>query len=124
MRRSHAYQEAVSLVPAEWEPTDLQLAYNEGRSTQVPVNPAVRVKGRFSRHLRCQDTELRLERGTAQFRRTGKRPDRKRPACHACDRCACRKTLVRSGYSSLIASRNAFGSVNRVSGEEHRNSSS
>jgi hypothetical protein len=30
--------------------------------TQVPVNPAVRVKGRFSRHLRYQDTELRLER--------------------------------------------------------------
>jgi hypothetical protein len=43
-------------------PTEFQRAYNEGRSTQVPVNPAVRVKGRFMRRLRYQDTELRLER--------------------------------------------------------------
>jgi hypothetical protein len=46
----------------EWEPTVFQRAYNEGRSTQVPVNPAVRVKGRFVRRLKYQDTELRLER--------------------------------------------------------------
>jgi hypothetical protein len=36
-----------------WEPTDAQRAYNEGRSTQVPVNPAVRVvKSRITRKLR------------------------------------------------------------------------
>jgi hypothetical protein len=45
-----------------WEPTEFQRAYNEGRSTQVPVKPAVRVKGRFVRRLKNQDTELRLER--------------------------------------------------------------
>jgi hypothetical protein len=37
-------------------------AYNEGRPTQVPVNPVVRVKGSFSRHLRYRDAELVLER--------------------------------------------------------------
>ena len=31
-------------------------------STQVPVNPVVRVKGRFSRHLRYRNAELVLER--------------------------------------------------------------
>ena len=46
----------------QWEPTEAERAYNEGRSTQVPVNPRVRVKGRFARHIRYQDTELRLER--------------------------------------------------------------
>jgi hypothetical protein len=29
-----------------WEPTTAERAYNEGRSTQVPVNPVVCVKGR------------------------------------------------------------------------------
>jgi hypothetical protein len=28
----------------------------------VPVNPAVKVKGRFARRLKYQDAELRLER--------------------------------------------------------------
>ena len=40
----------------------IERAYNEGRSTQVPVNPVVRVKGRFSRQLRYGNTELVLER--------------------------------------------------------------
>jgi hypothetical protein len=57
-----AARQALDKLGVAWEPTELQRAYNEGRSTQVPVNPAVRVKGRFSRQLRYQDTELRLER--------------------------------------------------------------
>jgi hypothetical protein len=57
-----AARQALDKLGVEWEPTEFQQAYNEGRSTQVPVNPAVRVKGRFSRQLRYQDTELRLER--------------------------------------------------------------
>src|SRR6202166_274010 len=57
-----AARQALDKLGVEWEPTEFQRAYNEGRSTQVPVNPAVRVKGRFSRQLRYQDTELRLER--------------------------------------------------------------
>jgi len=57
-----AARRALDKLGVEWEPTEAERAYNEGRSTQVPVNPAVRVKGRFARHLHYQDTELRLER--------------------------------------------------------------
>jgi hypothetical protein len=45
-----------------WEATDAEQSYNEGRSTQVPLNPVVRVKGRFSRRLREGNLELLLER--------------------------------------------------------------
>jgi hypothetical protein len=56
-----AARQALDKLGIQWEPTEFQKAYNEGRSTQVPVHPAVRVKGRFVR-LRYQDAELRLER--------------------------------------------------------------
>jgi hypothetical protein len=36
--------------------------YNEGRTTQVPVNAVLRVKRRFSRKLRLGKMELQLER--------------------------------------------------------------
>ncbi|MBR0969695.1 DUF6088 family protein [Bradyrhizobium japonicum] len=55
-------QQALDKLGVEWEPTEAQRAYNEGRSTQVPVNPVVRIKGRFSRHLRYRNAELVLER--------------------------------------------------------------
>jgi hypothetical protein len=57
-----AARRALDKLGVAWEPTEAERAYNEGRTIQVPVNPAVRVKGRFARHLRYQDTELRLER--------------------------------------------------------------
>jgi hypothetical protein len=57
-----AARQALDKLGVPWEPTEFQQAYNEGRSTQVPVNPAVRVKNRFARRLKYQDTELRLER--------------------------------------------------------------
>ena len=57
-----AARQALNKLGVQWELTEFQRAYNEGRSTQVPLNPAVRVKGRFARQLRYQDTELRLER--------------------------------------------------------------
>ncbi len=57
-----AARQTLDKLGVSWEPTEFQRAYNEGRSTQVPVNPAVRVKGRFVRRLKYQDTELRLER--------------------------------------------------------------
>ena len=53
---------ALDKLGVEWEPTESERAYNERRSTQVPVNPVVRVKGRFRRHLRYGDSELVLER--------------------------------------------------------------
>src|SRR5580698_3555698 len=57
-----AARQALSKLGVKWEPTEAERAYNEGRSTQVPVNPVVRVKGRFSRRLRDRNTELVLER--------------------------------------------------------------
>ena len=55
-------RQALDKLGVKWEPTDAERAYNEGRSTQVPANPVVRVKGRFSRHLRYRNTELVVER--------------------------------------------------------------
>jgi Family of unknown function (DUF6088) len=57
-----AARQALDKLGVEWEPTDSERAYNEGRSTQVPVNAVVKVKGRFRRHLRYGNTELVLER--------------------------------------------------------------
>mgnify|MGYP007088119732 CR=1 FL=1 len=57
-----AAQQALNKLGVGWEPTDAERAYNERRSTQVPVNPVVRIKGRFSRRLRDGSLELVLER--------------------------------------------------------------
>jgi hypothetical protein len=57
-----AARQALNKLGVKWEPTEAERAYNEGRSTQIPVNPAVRVKGRFARQLRYRGTELVLER--------------------------------------------------------------
>jgi hypothetical protein len=57
-----AAREALTKLGVPWEPTEAELAYNEGRSTQIPVNPVLRVKGRFSRRLRDKDRELVLVR--------------------------------------------------------------
>lgn len=57
-----AARQALTKLGVKWEPTEAERAYNEGRSTQVPVNPVVRVKGRFSRRLRDGNLELVLER--------------------------------------------------------------
>ena len=40
-------RQALDELGVKWEPTEGERAYNEGRSTQLPVNPVVRVKGRF-----------------------------------------------------------------------------
>ena len=60
----HAARQALDKLGVPWEPTDLQRAYTEGRSTQVPVNAVVRVvKSRITRKLRHQGNELIMERG-------------------------------------------------------------
>lgn len=59
---SGAARQALTKLGVQWEPTESEIAYNEGRSTQVPVNPVLRVKGRFARQLRYAGTELVLER--------------------------------------------------------------
>jgi hypothetical protein len=57
-----AARQALTKLGVAWEPTSAERAYNEGRSTQVPVNPVVRVKARFSRRLSDGERELKVER--------------------------------------------------------------
>lgn len=59
---SGAARQALTKLGVQWEPGESERAYNEGRSTQVPVNPVVKVKSRFSRHLSYGQSELQLER--------------------------------------------------------------
>jgi hypothetical protein len=57
-----AARQALDKLGVQWEQTESERAYNEGRSTQIPINPVVRVKGRFSRQLKYGKSELVLER--------------------------------------------------------------
>ena len=57
-----ASREALTKLGVKWQPTESEQAYNEGRSTQIPFNPVLRVRGRFSRRLRDKDLELVLVR--------------------------------------------------------------
>ena len=57
-----ASRQALTKLGVKWEPVESEQAYNAGRSTQIPINPVVKVKGRFSRQLRYGDTELVIAR--------------------------------------------------------------
>jgi len=58
-----ASREALSKLGVAWEPAEWERAYNEGRSTQVPVNAAVRIKNRrFARQLFYREIPLVVER--------------------------------------------------------------
>lgn len=56
-------RQVLDKLKVRWEPTSAERAYNEGRSTQVPMTPRVRLRGsRFSRKLRYKTMELSIER--------------------------------------------------------------
>ena len=56
-------RQVLDKLNVRWELTSAERAYNEGRSTQVPMTPRVRVRGsRFSRKLRYKTMELSIER--------------------------------------------------------------
>ena len=57
-----AARQALTKLGVTWEPSEAERDYNEGRSTQIPLNPVVKVKGRFSRRLRDGKQELVLAR--------------------------------------------------------------
>lgn len=57
-----AARQALTKLGVTWEPSEAERDYNEGRSTQIPLNPVVRVNGRFSRRLRDGKQELVLVR--------------------------------------------------------------
>lgn len=54
--------QALGRLGVEWEPTQAQRDFAASRSTQIPVNSVVKVKGRFSRKLRYGANELVIER--------------------------------------------------------------
>ncbi|WP_448142773.1 DUF6088 family protein [Stenotrophomonas bentonitica] len=56
-------QQALERLQVVWEPSDAQRAFSESRSTQIPANPVLKVKGRFSRKLRYGSNQLVIERG-------------------------------------------------------------
>jgi hypothetical protein len=59
-----AARRVLDKLGVAWEPTEFQRAYNEGRSTQVPVNAVVRVvKSRITRKIQHQGNELVMRRG-------------------------------------------------------------
>lgn len=54
-------QQALGRLGVEWEPTQAQQDFAADRSTQIPVNPVVKVKGRFARKLSYGPNELVIE---------------------------------------------------------------
>jgi hypothetical protein len=57
-----AARQALTKLGVAWEPSEAEREYNSGSSTQIPVNPVVRVNGRFSRRLRNGKQELVVAR--------------------------------------------------------------
>lgn len=57
-----AARSALTKLGVAWEPTEGQVAFQEGRSTEVPAVSAVRIRRRFSRRLSFGQTELVIER--------------------------------------------------------------
>ncbi len=57
-------RQVLDKLNVPWEPTTAERAYNEGRSTQVPMTPRVRLpsRSRFSRKLRYNSMDLTVER--------------------------------------------------------------
>jgi hypothetical protein len=57
-----AARQALTKLQVNWEPSVWERAYNEGQSTQVPINPVLRIKGRFCRQLSYRGKSLFVER--------------------------------------------------------------
>ena len=57
-----AARQALNKLGVAWEPSEAERDYTEGRSTEVPLNPVLRIRGRFSRRLRDGKQELVLAR--------------------------------------------------------------
>lgn len=56
-----AGREALTRLKVKWEPSEEEKAYNERRSTQVPVNPSTRILSRFNRLITYKGRSLYFE---------------------------------------------------------------
>jgi len=52
---------ALTRMGIKWDISEAEKAYNEGRSQQVPANPATKLLTRFRRKLSYKGMELRYE---------------------------------------------------------------
>jgi len=50
---------ALTRLNVRWEPSPEETAYQTRASTQIPVNPATKIKDRFRRQLSYQNIELK-----------------------------------------------------------------
>lgn len=57
-----ASQAALTKLGITWQVTELERAYIEGRSTQIPANAVVQIKGRFSRKISYRGKPLVIQR--------------------------------------------------------------
>jgi Family of unknown function (DUF6088) len=58
-----ASRQALDKLNVPWEPSSWTKAYNEGRSTQVPMNAVLKINRRFRRNLSMEGKSLIQERG-------------------------------------------------------------
>jgi hypothetical protein len=54
-------REALTRLGIPWEISSNETAYNEGKTQQVPVNPATKLLARFRRKITYKNMELRFE---------------------------------------------------------------
>lgn len=54
-------REALTRLEVEWDLSEAEKDYNERKTTQVPANPATKLKSRFNRVLSYQGRKLRFE---------------------------------------------------------------
>jgi hypothetical protein len=57
-----ATRQALDKLGVQWSPSSAEIAYNERKSTQIPVNNVLKIKGRFSRKLQYKNKELVIEK--------------------------------------------------------------
>lgn len=55
-------RQALTKLGVAWDITELERAYIEGRSNQIPMNAVVQIKGRFSRQLSYRGKPLVVAR--------------------------------------------------------------
>ena len=56
-----ASREALNRLGIKWRPSDAEIAYNEGRSTQIPATGYVIIQGHFNRKIQFKDFVLPYE---------------------------------------------------------------
>lgn len=55
-------EEALNRLGVQWQSSDAQVSFAAGRSAQIPVNPVVKIKGRFARKLTYGNQALLVAR--------------------------------------------------------------